>query len=200
MSSVSPVAAGYERGLRPSPTATDHTQSAGLHSALRSLVGGSKEAPAEAGALTPRSAALRLVPMATKKQRRRREKEHRHEYEYVYIDEEGKEVEVEQPPSSQREKARRPAASANGRRPAQIKPVQPPSWRYLRKQALIFFFIILVAFTVLNKGKPIYFALGMAVIYTAIMIPLMWMTQRMIYRSYLRRTGQLPPPRKRGSK
>src|SRR5664279_3643779 len=54
--------------------------------------------------------------MATKKQRRRREKEHRHEYEYVYIDEEGKEVEVEQPPSARKEKERRPAASANGRR------------------------------------------------------------------------------------
>jgi hypothetical protein len=34
----------------------------------------------------------------------------------------------------------------------------------------------------------------LAVIYTAIMLPLMWMTQRMVYRSYLKRTGQLPPP------
>ena len=136
--------------------------------------------------------------MASKKQRRRREKELRHEYEYVYIDEEGKEVEVEPSPSSRKEKERRPAASSNGRRSAQQRPVQPPSWAYLRKQAVIFFFIIFVAFAVLNRSIPT--AALMAVVYTAIMLPLMWMTQRMIYRSYLRRTGQLPPPRERKSK
>jgi len=136
--------------------------------------------------------------MASKKQKRRREKELRHEYEYVYIDEEGKEVQVEQPASSRKEKERRPAASPNGRRPAQPRPVQPPSWSYLRRQAIIFFAIIFVAFAVLNRSIPV--AALMAVVYTAIMLPLMWMTQRMIYRSYLRRTGQLPPPSKRGSK
>ena len=138
--------------------------------------------------------------MPSKKQRRRREKELRHEYEYVYIDEEGKEVEVEQPPaSSRKEKDRRPAASTGGRRPGQVRPVQPPTFAYLRRQAIIFFFIIFVAFTILNRSIPL--AALMAVVYTAIMIPLMWLTQRMIYRSYLRRTGQpLPPSRRRGSK
>jgi Flp pilus assembly protein TadB len=136
--------------------------------------------------------------MPSKKQRRRRAKELRHDYEYVYIDEEGKEVEVEQPPSPRRDKERRPAASTNGRRPAQMRPVQPPNWKYLRKQAIIFFVIIFVAFSILNRSLPV--AALMSVVYTAIMIPLMWMTQRMIYRSYLRRTGQLPPPSKRGSK
>ena len=136
--------------------------------------------------------------MATKKQRRRREKELRHDYEYVYIDEEGKEVEVEQPPPSRKEKERRPAASRNGRRPGKVRPVQPPDWRYLRKQALIFFVIILVAFMILNRSVPT--AALLAVVYTLIMLPLMWMTQRMVYRSYLRRTGQLPPPRDRHSK
>ena len=136
--------------------------------------------------------------MASKKQRRRREKELRHEYEYVYIDEEGKDVQVEQPAASRKEKERRPAVSSNGRRPGQPKPVQPPNWRYLRKQAIIFFFIIFVAFTVLSRSLPS--AALMSVVYTAIMLPMMWMTQRMIYRSYLRRSGQLPPPRKRGSK
>ena len=138
--------------------------------------------------------------MASKKQRRRREKELRHEYEYVYIDEEGKEIKVEQPPSSRKEKASRPAVSANGRRPAQVRPVQPPNWPYLRRQGIIFFFIIFVAFSVLNRKTPIYWTAAMSVVYTAIMLPLMWMTQRMIYRSYLKRTGQLPPPRQRGSK
>ncbi|MHB8059968.1 MAG: hypothetical protein ACYDHO_03960 [Gaiellaceae bacterium] len=137
--------------------------------------------------------------MASKKQRRRREKELRHEYEYVYIDEEGKEVEVEQPASARKEKERRPAASASGRRPSsQIRPVQPPTFAYLRRQAIIFFFIIFVAFVVLNRNLPA--ALLMAVVYTGVMLPLMWLTQRMIYRSYLRRSGLLPRPRERMSK
>ncbi len=136
--------------------------------------------------------------MATKKQRRRREKELRHEYEYVYIDEEGKEVEVEQPTLPRKEKQRQAAVRSNGRRPAQVRPVQPPNWRYLRKQALLFFIIIFVAFSVLNRSIPA--AALLAVVYTLIMLPLMWMTQRMVYRSYLRRTGQLPPPRDRDSK
>ena len=79
-----------------------------------------------------------------------------------------------------------------------MRAVQPPTWGYLRRQAIIFFFIILVAFIIINRN--VLAALLMAVIYTLIMLPLMWMTQRMMYRSYLRRTGQLPPPRERGSK
>lgn len=138
--------------------------------------------------------------MASKKQRRRREKEFRHEYEYLYIDEEGNEVAVE-PSSSSKEKGRRPAASPNGRRAAsQVRQVQPPTWRYLRKQAIIFFLVIFVAFTILGRSQPIYATLAMSLAYTALMIPLMWMTQRMIYRSYLKRTGQLPPPREPKSK
>lgn len=139
--------------------------------------------------------------MASKKQRRRREKEFRHEYEYVYIDEEGNEVAVEQPPSSRKGKESRPAASPNGRRPAsQVRQVQPPTLRYLRKQAIIFFAVIFVAFTILGRAQAIYVTLVMSLAYTALMVPLMWMTQRMIYRSYLRRTGQLPPPGERKSK
>ena len=143
--------------------------------------------------------------MATKKQRRRRSKELRHEYEYVYIDEEGNEVEVEQPPPSPKDKQRRTTPSTNGRRPAPgVRPVQPPSWRYMRKQALIFFVILFIAFMIFNRGlrpgKAALAATGLAALYTLIMLPMMWMMQRTMYRSYLRRTGQSPPPRKRDSK
>ena len=138
--------------------------------------------------------------MATKKQRRRRQKGLRHEYEYVYIDEEGNEVEVEQPPPSRKEKATRTAASSNGRRPAGARPVQPPTWRFMRKQALIFYAILFVAFSILSKGVAIWMSALIAAGYTLLMMPLMWMMQRTMYRSYLKRTGQLPPPRERGSK
>jgi Flp pilus assembly protein TadB len=136
--------------------------------------------------------------MATKKQRRRREKELRHEYEYVYIDEEGKEVEVEQPPPSRKEKQRQAAVSSNGRRPTQVRPVQPPDWRFLRKQALIFFAVILVVFSIVNKSVPK--AAALAAVYTLVTLPVMWLVQRAVYRSYLKRTGQLPPPRDGRSK
>jgi len=139
--------------------------------------------------------------MATKKQRRRRDKGLRHEYEYVYIDEEGKEVEVEQPPPSAKEKQRRAAVSKNGRRPAAgVRPVQAPNWRFMRKQALIFYFILFAAFSILSKGVTIWVSALIALGYTALMLPLMWMMQRTMYRSYLRRTGQLPPRQKRDPK
>ena len=141
--------------------------------------------------------------VATKKQRRRRSKGLRHEYEYVYIDEEGNEVEVEQPPPSSKEKDRRPAASTNGRRPASagVRPVQPPNWRFMRKQMIIFFVILFAAFSIFSrKSVPIWWSGVLAAGYTAIMLPMMWMMQRTMYRSYLRRTGQLPPPSKRDSK
>jgi hypothetical protein len=138
--------------------------------------------------------------MATKKQRRRRQKGLRHEYEYVYIDEEGNEVEVEQPPPSPKEKQRRTAVSKNGRRPAGARAVQPPTWRFMRKQALIFYFILFAAFSFLDRKQPIWWSAGLAALYMVMMLPLMWMMQRTMYRSYLRRTGQLPPRQNRDSK
>jgi Flp pilus assembly protein TadB len=140
--------------------------------------------------------------MPTKKQRRRREKERRHDYEYVYIDEEGNEVPVEQPPPSPRQKVARATASRDGRSaagrgaPRGRKPVQPPSWRYMRRQAIIFFAIMLVVLALTKV--PIAFAVVLALGYTLLMMPLLWLTQRMAYRSYLKRTGQpLPPPKRR---
>ncbi|MGD0166299.1 MAG: hypothetical protein ABSC51_03295 [Gaiellaceae bacterium] len=139
--------------------------------------------------------------MATKKQRRRREKDRRHEYEYVYIDEEGNEVEVEPSPSMRKEREPKAAGSPNGRRPAAgMRPVQPPTWRFLRRQGLIFYAILFVAFSILSKGVPIWASALVAAGYTLLMLPLMWMMQRMMYRSYLKRTGQLPPPRERRPK
>jgi uncharacterized membrane protein len=142
--------------------------------------------------------------MATKKQRRRRNKERRHEYEYVYIDEEGNEIEVEQPPASRKEKERRAAVASNGKRPTQLRAVQPPNWRFMRKQAIIFFVILFAAFMIfpskVNGNQRLLYGLLNAALFTVLMLPMMWMMQRTMYRSYLRRTGQPPPPRKDRSK
>jgi hypothetical protein len=143
--------------------------------------------------------------MPTRKQRRRRQKELRHEYEYVYVDEEGRELEVDPDEGDDRNSRRngkrdtkRPAQKSRQGRP--VRPVAPPSWRRVGKRALLFGPLIFVAFSVINSGQPIVGRLAVSAIYTAFFVPLMYLMDRAMYRSYLRRSGQeLPrsPIRKR---
>jgi len=147
--------------------------------------------------------------MPTRKQRRRRQKEKRHEYEYVYVDAEGHEVDVDEqelePKGSRRNGSRdaKPKAKAkkNGKLGRQPRVVQPPSWSRVARRALIFGPLIFIAFSVLNKSQPVLGRLGIAAVYTAFFIPFMYLMDRQLYRSYLRRTGQQQPRasgRKRG--
>lgn len=148
--------------------------------------------------------------MPTRKQRRRRQKELRHEYEYVYVDAEGHEVDVEEddrePKGSRRNgssaTAAKPKAQAkkNGKPSRSGRVVQPPSWSRVAKRALIFGPLIFIAFSVLNKSQPLLGRLAIAAVYTGFFIPFMYLMDRALYRSYLRRTGQQAPRagRKRG--
>ena len=140
--------------------------------------------------------------MASKKQRRRRQKERRHEYEFVYVDEEGEEVEVD---ASELERPDRQNGRRNGakaaRKPQGGKPVRkvdPPSWKRVARRALFFGPLIFIAFTVLNHNQPVATRLLLAILYTAFFIPFMYLMDRAMYRTYLRRTGQAPPPRSGG--
>ncbi|MDQ2911011.1 MAG: hypothetical protein M3R39_08370 [Actinomycetota bacterium] len=143
--------------------------------------------------------------MPTKKQRRRRLKGRRHEYEFVYVDDEGREVEVDPAELEQaaprrngkRESKRQPQKSRDGR-PARV--VQAPSWNKVGKRALIFFPLIFLAFSFVNSKQPIGTRLVVTVVYTAFFLPFMYLMDRAMYRSYLKRTGQPLPqrqPRKR---
>jgi hypothetical protein len=135
--------------------------------------------------------------MPTRKQRRRRQKELRHEYEYVYVDDEGREVEVEpdelQPTGRRRNGGRaQTKATPNGKaRP--LREVQPPSWSRVTRRALIFGPLIFIAFSVLNNDQSVLGRLLVAAVYTGFFIPFMYLMDRALYRSYLRRTGQQPP-------
>jgi hypothetical protein len=140
--------------------------------------------------------------MPSRKQRRRRQKERRHEYEFVYVDDEGHEVEVD--PSelepSERHGARRNGANTTrkghadrNRRPA--RKIDPPSWKRVSKRALFFGPLIFLAFSVLNSKQPVATRLLLALLYTGFFIPFMYLMDRAMYRQYLRRTGQAPPPR-----
>jgi hypothetical protein len=139
--------------------------------------------------------------MPTRKQRRRRQKGLRHEYEYVYVDDEGQEVEVDEadvePKASRRNGAQaakpKAAAKKSGKPSRPVREVQPPSWTRVARRALIFGPLIFIAFTVLNKSQPLLGRLAIAAAYTAFFVPFMYLMDRQLYRSYLRRTGQQAP-------
>src|SRR5439155_16971746 len=95
-----------------------------------------------------------LVLMATKKQRRRQQKLRRHEWEEVWVDEEGREVEVDEPPAPAKprkaESAKaRPAQRGGGRRV--VRPAPPPSWRRVAKRGAILAPLFFVAVFYLQK-------------------------------------------------
>jgi predicted PurR-regulated permease PerM len=73
--------------------------------------------------------------------------------------------------------------------------VAPPSWRRVGKRALLFGPLIFVAFSVIDTGQSIAVRLATAVVYTAFFVPLMYLMDRTMYRTYLRRTGQDSPQR-----
>jgi hypothetical protein len=138
--------------------------------------------------------------MPTRKQRRRRQKERRHEYEYVYVDETGKEVEVDEDEAGDsparrngKRDSKTPARKAQQNRP--VRPVSPPSWRKVGKRALVFGPLIFIAFSLINSGQPVAQRLAVAAVYTAFFVPLMYLMDRTMYRSYLRRTGRQAPQR-----
>ncbi len=139
--------------------------------------------------------------MPTRKQRRRRQKELRHEYEYVYVDGEGNVVGTDDADEAGASKggARKNgkgdparAKAAAGKRA--VRKIDPPSWTRVLKRAGIFAPLIFVALGLFNhETLPARIALTAA--YTAFFIPFMYLMDRAMYRSYLRRTGN-PPARR----
>jgi hypothetical protein len=149
----------------------------------------------------------------SKKQRRRREKERRHDYEYVYVDSEGREVEVaERESDGDRAATAAPKKAASSARPAKgrsasssrpVRKVDPPSWRRVLRRGAIFapFMFLFIYYAILKSSNR---SLGTALYQTAFLmaffIPFSYLMDRMMYRTYLRKTGQAPPstkPRRR---
>jgi hypothetical protein len=138
--------------------------------------------------------------MPSRKQRRRRQKERRHDYEFVYVDDEGQEVDVDpaELEPSERQGVRRNGAKAvrkgkGGSRP--VRKIDPPSWKRVTRRALFFGPLIFLAFSVLNNKQPVATRLLLAILYTGFFIPFMYLMDRAMYRTYLKRTGQAPAPR-----
>jgi hypothetical protein len=137
----------------------------------------------------------------SRKQRRRRQKERRHEYEYVYVDEEGQEVEVDEPepgrPAPRKDGSKTPS---RGGRP--VRKVEPPSWRRASRKALIMGPLLLLLIYLTSSKRDLATIVPTAVIFLLIFLPFNYMMDSMLYRSYLKRTGQAPaqPPRARRAK
>jgi Flp pilus assembly protein TadB len=136
--------------------------------------------------------------MPSRKQRRRRAKERRHEYEIVYVDEEGHEVEA--PP----EEVERRAARDNGKPAAKpapkggakkatkggsVRAVPPPSWQRVAKRGAVF--APFMAVTLYLLGIRSWTVLVQTVWLLLLFIPFSYLVDRMMYRRYLRQTGQL---------
>ena len=138
--------------------------------------------------------------MPTKKQRRRRQKGRRHDYEFVYVDDEGREVDVDpdelekarSPRNGKRDAKRQPQKGRDGR---PVRQVAAPSWSKVGKRALLFFPLIFLAFSFVNSKQPVQTRLLVTLVYTAFFLPFMYLMDRAMYRSYLKRTGQPMPQR-----
>ena len=139
--------------------------------------------------------------MPSKKQRRRRAKERRHDYEYVFVDDEGEEVEP--PPAEAPSRGRSPAKSvANGGKAPKrkgttaIREAKPPSWNRSVRRALLFLPLFFIVFSLVNKHAAIEMRLLSSVAYSALFVPLTYVMDRTAYRSYLRRSGREPAPKR----
>ena len=144
--------------------------------------------------------------MPTRKQRRRDAKLRRHEWEEVYLDAEGNEVPVEdvqgEKPAKAAKEARPVKASKNGAptrdaRGRPIRVVSPPSWQRALRRGAIFAPVLFVVLLLVNKHGSRAGVIAIALVYSLALIPFIYMTDRIAYRAYLRRTGQAPDPRRK---
>jgi hypothetical protein len=127
----------------------------------------------------------------TRKQRRRRQKGRRHEYEYVWVDDEGREVDVDEaevPPARADRKDGKPARDRRGR---PVRKIDPPSWARVGKRALIFApFMFLVVWILRPEGATAATAVVQTVVLLGFFLPFSYLMDSLMYRAYLRRTGQ----------
>ncbi len=127
--------------------------------------------------------------MATEKQRRRRVKEKRHGFELVEIDADGNEVVLSG--SATRSETEKPVkvkatAKAPAKRSRWGEP-QPPSWPRVFKRAAIFGPLFVVLLLVTNGKASTTAALLNGVILVAVMVPMMYFLDRVMWRQVQKR-------------
>jgi hypothetical protein len=127
----------------------------------------------------------------TRKQRRRRQKTRRHEYEYVWVDDEGREIEVDEEDQRPGKAERKDGRAPRDRRGRPVRKVDPPSWNRVGKRALIFApFMFLVVWILRPEGAPAAQAVVQTVVLLGFFLPFSYLMDSLMYRAYVRRTGQ----------
>lgn len=138
--------------------------------------------------------------MPTRKQKRRREKDRRHDYEFVYVDDEGQEVEVDE------EEAQEPTQAKAAKAPAKGKPKSggralreppEPSWSRSVRRAIPWQIGIFVLIVVVLRNSPVISRVLVAVLYGALFVPLMYLTDRMVRNRWLKQQAAQPDKDKR---
>ena len=132
--------------------------------------------------------------MPSRKQRRRREKLHRHEYEYVALDDEGNELPVDPAELRQHATSSNGAGPARGQRNVrQQRTIQPPSWSRVAKRALIFFPFMLITVHLLSGDElSLVGKVLNTLVLMAFFVPFSYVMDAVMYRTYLKRSGQAP--------
>jgi hypothetical protein len=129
--------------------------------------------------------------VSSRKQRRRREKLQRHEWEYVAVDGEGNESPVEpvkpkKAAATATTKGKTDSKETRPRRP--LREVKPPSWNRAIKRGALFVPFLYLFLTALEHVDPLP-AVGVALLYSAVFIPMFFFVDRMAYRAYQRKVG-----------
>jgi hypothetical protein len=135
--------------------------------------------------------------MPSKKQRRRRAKERRHDWEEVYVDAEGNEIpldeldedDIDVAAAASGNGSRRPAAAAAPGKALKVgaRTIQPPSWTRAFKRALIFAPIMFLVIFWLDSETPYQGKITVGLTYSLLLVPVIYFTDRMVYRSALKR-------------
>jgi hypothetical protein len=128
--------------------------------------------------------------VSSRKQRRRREKLQRHEWEYVAVDGEGNESPVEpvKPKKAAATATTKAKTDAKSRPRRPLREVKPPSWNRAIKRGALFAPFLYLFLTALEHVDPLP-AVGVALLYSAVFIPMFFFVDRMAYRAYRRKVG-----------
>lgn len=133
--------------------------------------------------------------MASHKQRQRRDKAMRHglgrhAFEYVEVDEDGNEIEpAEAPPAGKAERSsgKKGSAPQRSRRPPKVP--KPPSVKSIGKKAALFLPVILLL-TLSQKKVTMESRIIQALMFGAVFIAIMWLSDHLVYKMYLKRQAK----------
>jgi hypothetical protein len=143
--------------------------------------------------------------MPSKKQRRRRAKERRHDYEVVYVDEAGNELDPEEvaehdlkaSTNGRKEPPGQPAARTRTAARTAVRPVPEPSWpRVLKRGAVFAPFMFVTLWLLGGRHVGSLQIVSQTLFLLVLFVPFSYLIDRMMYRRYLRQTGERPPPQR----